>query len=166
MLRNIVKACNLFRFSNEVAKTAAKPTTATSGLTYYKDGQLVNRTSITLKKQEDIESYVIKTVQNYFRTTYKQGTRFIIKVWVGPVPLPIMDWTLSTRLRLQCRWSKIWATRFQHKLYLPSRALSTISLTLSKWKHLSARTTKILFHDCASQMNTYLIFKGMSQQNT
>jgi len=42
-------------------------------LTYYKDGQLVNRTSITLKKQEDIESYVIKTVQNYFRTTYKQG---------------------------------------------------------------------------------------------
>jgi len=77
MLRNIFKACNLFSFSNEVAKTAAKSTTATSGLTYYKDGQLVNRTAITLKKQEDIESYVIKTVQNYFRTTYKQGTDFI-----------------------------------------------------------------------------------------
>lgn len=69
MLRTLSRF--LPRFSTEVQKSAAKP--SSSGLTYYKDGQLVNRTSLTLKKQEDIESYVIKTVQNYFRTTYKQG---------------------------------------------------------------------------------------------
>lgn len=65
------------RFSTEVQKSSAKP--SSSGLTYYKDGQLVNRTSLTLKKQEDIESYVIKTIQNYFRTTYKQGNPSIIQ---------------------------------------------------------------------------------------
>jgi hypothetical protein len=72
MLRNLFKPFNLYRFSSEVTKTAAKAT-STAGLTYYKDGLLVNRTSITLKKQEDIEAYVVKTIQNYFRTTYKQG---------------------------------------------------------------------------------------------
>ena len=72
MLRNIIKRFTVLpNFSTEVQKSSGK--TSTSGLTYYKDGQLVNRTSITLKKQEDIESYVVKTVQNYFRTTYKQG---------------------------------------------------------------------------------------------
>lgn len=69
MLRTLSRF--LPRFSTEVQKSTAKP--SSSGLTYYKDGQLVNHTSLTLKKQEDIESYVIKTVQNYFRTTYKQG---------------------------------------------------------------------------------------------
>ena len=75
MLRTLSRL--LPRFSTEVQKSSAKP--SSSGLTYYKDGQLVNRTSLTLKKQEDIESYVVKTVQNYFRTTYKQGTRSSIQ---------------------------------------------------------------------------------------
>ena len=75
MLRNIVRSfANLSQFSTEVQKSGSKSTGSTSGLTYYKDGQLVNRSALVLKKQEDIESYVIKTVQNYFRTTYKQGT--------------------------------------------------------------------------------------------
>lgn len=73
MFRNIVQRLSLFQgFATEVQKAASKNTSG-AGLTYYKEGQLVNRTSITLKKQEDIESYVVKTVQNYFRTTYKQG---------------------------------------------------------------------------------------------
>lgn len=72
MFRNIAQKLWLFQgFSTEVQK--ATKVNSGAGLTHYKDGQLVNRTSITLKKQEDIESYVIKTVQNYFRTTYKQG---------------------------------------------------------------------------------------------
>lgn len=72
MLRNIMRAVSAF--STEVQKTTAKPTGASSSLTSYRDGQLVTRNALTLKKQEDIEAYVIKTVQNYFRTTYKQGT--------------------------------------------------------------------------------------------
>lgn len=78
MLRNIVKRVALF--STEVQKSSSKSAPSASSLTQYKDGQLVNRTSITLKKQEDIESYVVKTVQNYFRTTYKNGMFWIIKV--------------------------------------------------------------------------------------
>lgn len=35
----------------------------------YVDGQLVTRTAIILKKEEDIESYVLNLVKNYFRTT-------------------------------------------------------------------------------------------------
>ncbi len=51
MLRNIIKRFTvLSNFSTEVQKSSGK-TTSSSGLTYYKDGQLVNRTSITLKKQ-------------------------------------------------------------------------------------------------------------------
>lgn len=49
MLRNIIKRVALF--STEVQKAGNKTAGSTSGLTYYKDGQLVNRTSITLKKE-------------------------------------------------------------------------------------------------------------------
>lgn len=72
MLSNIIRRVALF--STEVQKSNTKSTSSSSTITQYKEGQLVNRTAITLKKQEDIESYVIKTVQNYFRTTYKNGT--------------------------------------------------------------------------------------------
>lgn len=74
MLSNIIKRLGR-NFSTEVQKTpTGKSSSAPSaGLTSYIDGQLVTRTAIVLKKQEDIESYVIKTVQSYFRTTYKAG---------------------------------------------------------------------------------------------
>ena len=78
MLRNLIKRVALF--STEVQKSSAKSTGSASTITQYREGQLVNRTSITLKKQEDIESYVVKTVQSYFRTTYKNGNAQIIKV--------------------------------------------------------------------------------------
>ena len=62
-----------FGFATEV-QTQVKKDNAPKNLTYYKDGQITTRTAITLKKKEDIEAYVIKTIQNYFRTTYKNGT--------------------------------------------------------------------------------------------
>lgn len=77
MLSNLTKLIPRFAFAKEVAKTGTASGTA-SNLTYYKDGQLVNRTQIVLKKKEDIEAYVIKTIQNYFRTTYKNG----ISLWL------------------------------------------------------------------------------------
>ena len=72
MFANLIKFVPRFTFAKEVAK-ATTAAGSNANLTYYKDGQLVNRTQIVLKKKEDIESYVIKTVQNYFRTTYKNG---------------------------------------------------------------------------------------------
>ena len=78
MWKNLIQRVALF--STEVQKSSTKNTGSASTITHYKEGQLVNRTSITLKKQEDIESYVVKTVQNYFRTTYKNGNAQIIKV--------------------------------------------------------------------------------------
>ena len=39
----------------------------------YVDGQLVTRNQLVLKKSEDIDAYVIKTIKNYFRTTNKQA---------------------------------------------------------------------------------------------
>lgn len=74
MLRNIAKLMTVnYRFAGEVQKSAAKASPSASNLTYYKDGQIATRNAIVLKKQEDIEAYVIKTIQNYFRTTYKKG---------------------------------------------------------------------------------------------
>ena len=73
MLRTLSTLIKNFRFATEVQKTGKPQGSSPSGLTYYKDGQLQTRNSIVLKKQEDIEAYVIKTVQNYFRTTYKNG---------------------------------------------------------------------------------------------
>jgi hypothetical protein len=63
---------NRFMFANDV-QTNVKADTSAKNLTYYKNGQLTTRTQITLKKTEDVEAYVIKTIQNYFRSTYKQG---------------------------------------------------------------------------------------------
>lgn len=73
MLRNLITRAAMF--ATEVQKGSARSTNTT--VTQYRDGQLVNRSAITLKKQEDIEAYVVKTVQNYFRTTYKNGTPFM-----------------------------------------------------------------------------------------
>ena len=71
MLRNLAQTMIKFNFAKEVAKAGQAANGA--GLTYYKDGQLVTRNHLVLKKTEDIEAYVIKTIQNYYRTTYKQG---------------------------------------------------------------------------------------------
>lgn len=71
MLRTLAQSLIRFNFAKDVAKAGA--TASGQGLTYYKDGQLTTRTHLVLKKTEDIESYVIKTIQEYYRTTYKQG---------------------------------------------------------------------------------------------
>jgi len=39
----------------------------------YVDGQIINRNQLVLKKEEDIDAYVLKTIRNYFRTTNKNG---------------------------------------------------------------------------------------------
>lgn len=61
-----------YSFASEVQKSVRNVSGA--GLTYYKEGELITRQHLVLKKTEDIEAYVIKTIQNYYRTTYKQGT--------------------------------------------------------------------------------------------
>lgn len=76
MMKSVLLLASKYRFANEVAKTAVKGGQHSS-LTFYKDGQLTTRQNIVLKQAEDIESYVIKTVQNYYRSTYKQGNNFI-----------------------------------------------------------------------------------------
>lgn len=105
MLRNIVRAVTCF--STEVQKSTAKVSGTSSGLTSYKDGQLVNRTALTLKKQEDIESYVVKTVQNYFRTTYKQGTVCAMQESPRPAPSQNTDWTHLMLLKFPCKSRRI-----------------------------------------------------------
>lgn len=55
----------------QVAK-AAKPAVK-KDLTHYVEGQLINRSQLTLKKHEDIEHYVLKLVRGYFRSTNKSG---------------------------------------------------------------------------------------------
>lgn len=44
-------------------------------LSYFREGQLVNRSHLVLKKQEDIEGYVMQVLQNYFRTTNKANLK-------------------------------------------------------------------------------------------
>ena len=73
---------SLFRFATEASKEGqptkavekAKAKSESNKLTFYQNGELATRSSIVLKGKEDVESYVIKTVQNYFRTTYKEGS--------------------------------------------------------------------------------------------
>jgi hypothetical protein len=50
MFSSIIKFIPRFGFAKEVTK-AGSATGAASNLTYYKDGQLVNRTQIQLKKK-------------------------------------------------------------------------------------------------------------------
>lgn len=56
MLRTFANHLCRFRFASEVQKapSGGKSAPPASGLTSYKDGQLITRTAITLKKQEDI----------------------------------------------------------------------------------------------------------------
>lgn len=50
MLSNLLKLVPRFGFAKEVAKAGTASGTA-SNLTYYKDGQLVNRTQLVLKNK-------------------------------------------------------------------------------------------------------------------
>lgn len=50
MLSNFLKLIPKFGFAKEVAKAGSASTSA-GNLTYYKDGQLVNRTQLVLKKK-------------------------------------------------------------------------------------------------------------------
>lgn len=77
MLRNLAQSMTKFNFAKEVAKSGTGASSG-AGLTYYQDGQLTTRNHLVLKKTEDIEAYVIKTIQNYYRTTFKQGIFLII----------------------------------------------------------------------------------------
>lgn len=43
------------------------------GIQFYQDGQLVSRSQLVLKKEEDINSYVLSIIKNYYRTTNKNG---------------------------------------------------------------------------------------------
>ncbi len=106
MLRNIIKTIGKFNFANEVTSTTAKAASS-ANVTTYKDGQLVNRTSLILKKQEDIEQYVIKTVQGYFRTTHKNGILYLIQVLPKKVFLLNTVWTLWIQSKSQCKFNKI-----------------------------------------------------------
>lgn len=81
MLRVLLRAPSkflrfpLFQFSTEekaVSETVKAPEKQRN-LAKYIDGQLVTRSAIILKKEEDIESYVVNLVKNYFRTTNKAG---------------------------------------------------------------------------------------------
>lgn len=91
-------------------KSAGKGSQA-AGLTFYKDGQLTTRSQIVLKKTEDIESYVVKTVQNYYRSTYKNGMHILIKqVLINKANFLIMALTLLIQLKSQCKLKKIWDT--------------------------------------------------------
>ncbi len=64
---------NNFKFATAVQKSTNSKSTSSGDLTYYKDGQLVTRSAIVLKEKQDIEAYVIKIIQNYPRTTFKNG---------------------------------------------------------------------------------------------
>jgi hypothetical protein len=50
MFATLIKSLPRFAFAKEVAKASSASGSA-SNLTYYKDGQLVNRTQIVLKKK-------------------------------------------------------------------------------------------------------------------
>lgn len=94
-----------YRFASEVQKSVKNLSGA--GLTYYKDGELVTRQSLILKKTEDIEAYVIKTIQNYYRTTYKQGIFIWIQDSIVTVFYRTMDSTPWIISKSQCNYRKI-----------------------------------------------------------
>lgn len=158
MLRNIIQRVALF--STEVQKSSAKSASA-STITQYKEGQLVNRTSITLKKQEDIESYVVKTVQNYFRTTYKNGKYSLIQVWAKAVHCLSTVWIRSTLFKSPCKSKRIWATPFQLKLSPPSPKWATISL-ISTMCRLSREKIKKLPSLDQNGIRTYSPYRYVS----
>ncbi len=145
MLRNLFKGVTLF--STEVQKSSAKSTGSASTITHYREGQLVNRTSIILKKQEDIESYVIKTVQNYFRTTYKNGIFILIKVWAKLAVCLNTDWTLWMLSKLLCKLKRIWDTLFLLKPCPLSEMWVTTSLILSMFRPSREKIIKLPFLD-------------------
>ena len=65
---------NKFRFAaseGEVSKQVTNERNRDDVITFYKNGQLITRNAIVLKKKEQIEDYVFKMISDYFKTTNK-----------------------------------------------------------------------------------------------
>lgn len=74
--RNALCRTSQFRFAAanaQVSKHVVGEKKRDDTITYYKNGQLVTRNAIVLKKTEQIEEYVFKLVGEYFKTTNKGG---------------------------------------------------------------------------------------------
>ena len=72
-------AASMYRFAADAKAQSTEVSTKVEkqqkkkDISLYIDGQIVNRNQLVLKKDEDIEAYVLKTIRNYFRTTNKNG---------------------------------------------------------------------------------------------
>lgn len=139
MLRNLVRRVALF--ATEVQKSNTSSSSG-STITQYREGQLVNRTSITLKKQQDIEAYVVKTVQNYFRTTYKNGKPIYTQASAKTAHYQNMGSTRLTQLKSPCKSKKTSDTQSQLKPYLPSLKSNISSPTSNTLKPSKKKITK------------------------
>lgn len=65
---------SMFRFATSNAQVSSQVLTdkkRDDTITYYENGQLVTRSAIVLRKQEQVEAYVFKMLGDYFKTTNK-----------------------------------------------------------------------------------------------
>lgn len=72
--RRSLMSTNKFRFAaseGEVSKQVTNERNRDDVITFYKNGQLITRNAIVLKKKEQIEDYVFKMISDYFKTTNK-----------------------------------------------------------------------------------------------
>lgn len=63
----------MFGFAETPAKQQAKPQQA-KAIQTYKEGQIITKNYLQLKKTQDIEGYVVALFRNYYRTTNKVGS--------------------------------------------------------------------------------------------
>ena len=72
--RSVFSRLPRYTFATEISTKVEKPTIRKE-ISQYKDGQIVTKSAIVLKKEEDIEQYVINVVRNYFRTLNKAAVK-------------------------------------------------------------------------------------------
>ena len=71
--KSLLRTCQ-FRFATSNAQVSKQVLTEKKRddvITYYENGQLVTRSAIVLRKQEQVEAYVFKMLGEYFKTTNK-----------------------------------------------------------------------------------------------
>ena len=102
-------------FSSEVS-TKVEQKMQKKDIQYYKDGQMMTRSAIVLKKEEDIDQYAINVVKNYFRTLNKANVT--LESSLKDHGLDSLDSIeISMQVPLLSRSKKTWAIPFLPRHY-------------------------------------------------
>ena len=132
-------------FASEVS-TKVEKVVPKKDIQFYREGQLQTRSSLILKKEQDIDEYAVNVVRNYFRCLNKANvTQDSNLIDHGLDSLDSIE--ISMQVSPLFRLKKTWAIKSPQRPYLSCLRSNTMQTILNKSRSSNRRQSSILSRD-------------------